>query len=97
VTLLFVAALAILGFLWFAAREVISARGVVTESSSDRARCLQSLLSKEPCLIELILSKERENKNADAPNSRFRHERAHAGTSQSKSPDEVPRDVDRAS
>jgi hypothetical protein len=36
-TFLFVAVLAILGFLWFAARAVISARGVVTESSSDRS------------------------------------------------------------
>ena len=36
-TFLFVAVLAILGFLWFAARAVISPRGVVTESSSDRS------------------------------------------------------------
>jgi hypothetical protein len=43
------------------------------------------------------IQKREKDKNADAPNSRFRHERAHAGTSQSKSPDEVPRDVDRAS
>ena len=45
---------------------------------------------------EQIQKRERD-KNADAPNSRLRHGRAHAGTSQSKSPDGVPRDVDRTS
>lgn len=43
------------------------------------------------------IQKREKDKNADAPNSRFRHGRAHAGTSQSKSPDEVPRDVDGTS
>jgi hypothetical protein len=40
VTFLFVAELAILGFLWFAARAVISARGAVTESSSRQERAV---------------------------------------------------------
>ena len=37
-TFLFVPELAISGFLWFAARAVISARGAVTESSSRQER-----------------------------------------------------------
>jgi hypothetical protein len=90
-TFLFVAVLAILGFLWFAARAVISARGVVTESSSDRsARSAEfvvggTVFDRIDFVVRQIQKREKD-KNADAPNSRFRHERAHAGTSQSKSP-----------
>jgi hypothetical protein len=92
VTFLFVAVLAILGFLWFAARAVISARGVVTESSSDRsARSAEvvvggTVFDRIDFVVREQIQKREKDKNADAPNSRFRHERAHAGTSQSKSP-----------
>ena len=102
-TFLFVAVLAILGFLWFAARAVISARDVVTESSSDRsARSAEfvvggTVFDRIDFVVREQIQKREKDKNADAPNSRFRDGRAHAGTSQSKSPDEGPRDVDRAS
>jgi len=73
------------------------AEGPTQERAVCSVCCRGNVFDRIDFVVREQIQKGEKDKNADAPNSRFRHGRAHAGTSQSKSPDEVPRDVDRTS